>query len=796
MLPLALMPAVAQEPSMIFNPLTPLIPNEMAWNLKVLKEAGKADLTTKYPLIDLVEPPKDVVLRFKPGENVARKVFTVLFDPAHGKTSEAVVDLSTRKLISFRELPGVQPPIMMSEIERVTQIVRSDGGWQAAIKKRGITDFEHVQLDPWSAGMTLDPDEESRRIVRAVAHYQGAKQHNAYGHPIEGVVAYVDLNENRVYKLVDTGVIPVPKTPADLDEKSVGTARAAPRPLDILQRQGPSFEVSGNAVRWQKWHFRFSMHPREGLVLHTVGYDDGGKVRQVLYRANLSEMYVPYGDPSTNWAFRNVFDEGEYGIGRLAGSLEPQTDVPPNAVFFDALFADSAGQPFLKRNAVALYERDGGLLWKHNDGTDSGNQSRRARDLVLTSISTVGNYDYGFSWVFHQDGSLEMEVQLTGIMQPRAVDASSKAHTRPGEPNGHLVAPGIVGVPHQHFFNFRIDMDVEGARANRVVEINTVAQPGGPDNPSMTGMLMQETPLRTESEGQRDVNMATGRKWKIENTAVKNALGQPVGYLLVPEETTVPLAAPDSWYRKRAGFINHHLWVTPFDASQESAAGSYPNQGKGGEGLPKWVEGNRPIDNTDVVLWYTFGITHTPRPEEWPVMPVHRAGFKLIPSGFFARNPALDVPRPWLPATAPVLDAVSVDPFTGNGPTQTFKAVYTDPKGAADLQVVYLNIGSTAGSAHGCWATYVRASNALFLYNDTSSEMLGPITPGAIATVSNSQCTLSGGGGRVAVAGNSLTVPFAITFTAGFSGTHNIYGLAQSYSGTRSPWQSLGTWTP
>ena len=54
------------------------------------------------------------------------------------------------------------------------------------------------------------------------------------------------------------------------------------------------------------------MHPREGVVLYRVGYEDDGKLRSILYRASLSEMVVPYGDPAPSWFFRGVFDEGEY----------------------------------------------------------------------------------------------------------------------------------------------------------------------------------------------------------------------------------------------------------------------------------------------------------------------------------------------------------------------------------------------------------------------------------------------------------------------------------------------------
>src|SRR5262249_45465342 len=157
-----------------------------------------------------------------------------------------------------------------------------------------------------------------------------------------------------------------------------------------------------NEVRWQNWRFRFTMHPREGLVLHQVQYEDKGKLRSVMYRGSLSEMMVPYGHNNQHWTYRNAFDEGEYGIGRYSGSLAVGEDVPNNSKLFDAVFADDFGKPYVVKNAVALYERDGGLLWKHFDMYGGKNVSRRSRELVITFITTVSNYDYGLNWIFHQ----------------------------------------------------------------------------------------------------------------------------------------------------------------------------------------------------------------------------------------------------------------------------------------------------------------------------------------------------------------------------------------------------------
>jgi primary-amine oxidase len=646
---LAIGSSAAAQDAGVAHPLDPLSKEEIAAAAQTLKASGKVTEAGRFATIVLREPPKAEVLNFKPGAPMRREAFAVVYERASNKTFEAVVDLKNRSVQSWKEIPGAQPSYLSEDIALTQSIVTSDPQWQAAMRRRGITEFDKVQVDPWPAGYFGFPDEEGVRVVRGVSFHRGDLK-NPYARPIEGVLAYVNLNSKKLIKVVDTGVVPVPKASAELDMKSVGQLRAAPKPLEISQPQGVSFETRGHEVSWQNWRFRYALHPREGLVLYTVSYEDQGKTRQVLYRGSLSEMVVPYGDPSATWFFRSPFDAGEAGIGGMAISLEPQIDAPGNSSFFNALFADDLGGAKDLSRAVALYERDGGVLWKHLDYATNHNESRRARQLVLSFFANVGNYEYGFNWVFHQDGVLEMEVLLTGIMsvkgvQPLAARAEAGGNHNNHDGFGHLVADGVLAVHHQHFFNFRLDLDVDGS-SNTAVEQNTEALPPGPNNPYHNAFVMKETTLRREREAQRQLNLASNRRWRVINPSVKNALGQPVGYLLSTGENSVPYAGPNSSARKRAAFMNAHLWVTQYEPGELNAAGYYINQSKGGEGLPKWTRANRAIENQDIVLWYSMGVTHQPRPEEWPVMPVHRAGFKLMPSGFFARNPALDLPKP------------------------------------------------------------------------------------------------------------------------------------------------------
>ncbi len=623
------------------HPLDPLTAEEITSAAGVLRAAPGFPRGALFSTIVLREPDKGDVLAHQPGAPVGRRAFSVVLDRRGNRTFEATVDLDAGRLASWSEVKGVQPLVTATEYELLPGIVRADARWRAAMRRRGIRDLDGVQIDGWAVG-EAPAARGGARLLRALSYLKDGSI-NFYGRPIEGVVALVDMNTGRVVEVEDTGVVPLATPGQELDERSTGT-REAPKPLVVRQPEGAGFQVDGQEVRWQKWRFRYTMHPREGLVLHTVGYEDGGRVRPILYRGSLSEMVVPYGDPAAGWRWRSAFDVGEYSVGRLASSIEPGTDAPGNATLLDATFAGDDGAPYVLEKAVGIYERDGGMLWKHFESYSGRNESRRARQLVVFFIATIGNYDYAVNWVFHQDGVLEVDAGLTGIMLPRGVPEARAAGHGAGPASGHLVAAGVVAPHHQHFFSFRLDLDVDGPD-NSVHEMNTRAVPPGPENPSGNAFVMEETLLGTERAAQRRMDMQAARTWAVVSSSARNALGGPTGYILVPGANALPYAAPESSVRRRAGFIDNHFWATRYDPGEMSAAGTYPNQSRGGEGLPQWVADDEPLAGQDVVVWYTLGTTHIPRPEEWPVMPVAHVGFRLIPGGFFSRNPALDVPR-------------------------------------------------------------------------------------------------------------------------------------------------------
>ncbi len=636
--------ALLSSPVRAEHPLDPLTAPEIEASIRIVRAKKALPAGVFFPQVALKEPPKNTVLSWPPGTALPRQAGLVIYDRTTNELSEAVVDLGTKKIVSWTSRPGAQPNVMLEEFEKFPAIVKADERWRAAMKKRGL-DPDKLWVDLWAAG-PMSPSEKAtgHRLLRGLA-YLAEGNKNPYAHPVEGVVALLDANTRKVIDLIDTGIVPVSKAPGDFDDASNPPARTGIKPLVISSPEGPSFTINGHELRWQNWVFRFALHPREGPVLYQVAYQDGDKLRGVLYRASLSEMLVPYGDPDSNWSFRNAFDEGEYGIGRMAGPIEPFRDAPANAAFVDADFADDLGKPYKVEKAMAVYERDGGLLWKHLDVfVANQNQSRRARELVLAFIATISNYDYQLSWVFRQDGTIAVECGLTGIMLAKGVKAQTSAelHAEPMGHHAHLVAPGVVAPHHQHFFNFRLDFDVDGPD-NRVVEHNVRSAPAGPGNPMSNSIIMEETVLKSELKAQRDMNLASARKWKVVSASAKNALGDPTGYALIPGENSMPYLLESSSVRQKGRFIDHHLWVTRYADDEMYAAGPYPNQSLAGQGLPAWTKADRDLNGKDIVVWYTFGVTHIPRPEDWPVMPTHSTGFKLMPIGFFARNPALDI---------------------------------------------------------------------------------------------------------------------------------------------------------
>ena len=618
------------------HPLDALAADEIRAAVSVVRESGRVDEAVLFSMVTLDEPSRDTVAAHRPGDPVERRVRLIVLPGPEAAVVEVVVSLASGQIIEWTPRPGVRPALLFDDSYRAILALRANPEWQKAMGRRGITDLEKVQIDPWPTGNFGNPLEEGRRVARCLSYYRQEPSDNGYARPVEGVLATVDAARGEVLEVLDIGVVPLPPGRGSYLPEDHEPLRRDLRPLDIVQPDGPSFSLDGNLLTWQHWSLRVSMEPLEGLVLRSIGYDDGG-LRPILHRASICEMVVPYGDPGPMHGWKNAFDVGEWGLGRMANSLALGCDCLGEITYLDAVFSSEHGKPYVVENAVCIHEEDYGILWKHNDMNAGRSEVRRSRRLVVSSIATVGNYEYGFYWYFYLDGTIQLEVKLTGIMSTQALS--------PGElpEYGALVAPELAAPFHQHLFCARLDLAVDGP-VNEAYEVSYETVPTGADNPWGNAFRQRSTRLESELGAQRDVDPASGRHWRFVNPGSVNGLGRPVAYKLVPGPTPTLLAQPDSSIGRRAGFARHNLWVTPYAPEQRRAAGDYPNQHVGGDGLPDWTAADRPLVGTELVAWHTFGVTHGPRPEDWPVMPVEYCGFHLLPVGFFDANPALDLP--------------------------------------------------------------------------------------------------------------------------------------------------------
>ena len=606
---------------------------------QILRDAGHVTDDSRFHGCCIHEPPKSEVAAWTPETEVDRRLDLVVRNGAD--VYEATVSITNSRVERWEHQPGVVPRIGLLEIRAVMDACRADPGFQAALKKRGIDDSATIQIDPWPTGDYGLDFEAGRRVQRCIAFHRPEPADNGYARPVDGLIVHIDVDTLEVLHLEDFGEWPVPSERGNYDQTSVeadfGPMRTDLRPVEITQPEGVSFSIDDNELTWQKWRMRIVVDDTEGLVLHRIGYTEDGHERPIIDRASLAEMIVPYGDTRASQTFKHALDAGEFGLGLMGNSLTLGCDCLGEISYLDGTQMLDDGTVYTLENAVCIHEEDFGIGWKHTDSHADTVEVRRSRRLVVSSIYTVGNYEYGIFWYFHLDGSIRLEIKLTGILTTRAhADGDDLTFAR-------VVAPEVSAPIHQHLFCFRLDMAIDGNR-NSVVEVNTEALPPGPDNPHGTAFAARETVLASEHQAMRTTNSSSSRYWRIQSDEATNRLGRPTGYRLLPSSTATMFATPESPHGQRGGFARHNLWVTPTEQSERYAAGAYPTQRNQGQGLPAYTAGNRPTTGTDVTVWHSFGLTHDVRVEDYPVMPTEYTGFLLVPDGFFDRNPALDVP--------------------------------------------------------------------------------------------------------------------------------------------------------
>jgi primary-amine oxidase len=621
------------------HPLDSLSAEEFRRTAETLRREGKVADGWRFISIELQEPEKSAVKAWRPGQPVPRRSFAVLLDRTENKTYEAVVDLTGGSVVSFEHIPGVQPNFTLDEFYEIDAAMHEHPDVIAALAERGFTDMDLVLIDTWTYAKALMPEKyRDRRLGWCDLWVRATPEGNPYGHPVSGLKLVVDMNTHELLEIERNHDFGHPEVDCEYVPSVRGTkVRTDLKPLHITQPEGASFSLDGSELKWQNWTMRLGFNFREGPVIYQLAFDDNGVKRDVAYRISLAEMVVPYRDPSFDHYRRTAYDIGEWGLGSMTTSLELGCDCLGEIVYADATLANTRGEPYTVKNAICLHEEDNAVMWKHVDHK-FGAEVRRQRRMVISCHATVANYEYLIYWRLYQDGNIECEIRATGIM---VTTPFPEGATPP--PYGTVVDVNTYAPYHQHFLVARLDLDVDG-EDNTVMEIDSVAPPVSADNPHGLALVTESTPITSEAHAARDFDWSTQRAWKVVNPNKTNKYGTNVSYKLVPGACFPPMMDPSTVQYLRAPVIGHTLWVTKNSAEERWPAGKYPAQSEIDTGMTEWIKDDAPLVNTDVVLWYVFGIHHITRMEEWPIMSVDTVSFWLKPSGFFDRNPSIDAP--------------------------------------------------------------------------------------------------------------------------------------------------------
>ncbi len=639
------LPAAALAPA-VYHPLDALTPAEYWVVYKAVRDAGHTQEKTIFSSVLLHEPEKQTVLDWKPGMPMERKADVVLYDK--GKSYAALVNITTAKVESFEELKGAQAPFTTAEENEVNDAIKHDQRIVDALKKRGITDLNLITCYATPGGYIGLKEQDGRRIGWGGCEYNIDSENGEEDREVGGIFFTVDMATKKLTRFEDYGVVPMPPV-SELYDPNGGPALPGTKPIVVSQPEGPSFTIKDGEVSWQNWHFRFRVDPRSGPIINQAALDYQGKRRSVLYEGSLSEMYVPYMDPEETWNSHVFLDAGEYFMNTGLGIPKPLIkgmDCPDYATYFSGTFFHDNGTPFVRPQLACLFERTlGDPAWRHAEQDNIS--GRPGRELVFRTIAVVGNYDYILDWRFEQEGAITIAVGATGELEVKPVKDKMDTMGKDPEGNtvefGHLVAPNTDGVDHDHFFSFRLDLDVDGVKNNFEVD-KLVQYKLPPASARKTIWAMKADCIGTEGSAMQDLSMQHPAMWRFVNPDVKNELGYPTSFEIMPGLTGVSLLSLDDWPQKRAGFSDHQLWVTPYDAKERYAAGVYVSGSKGTDGLPVWVKQNRNIMNTDIVAWYTMGFHHVPRPEDWPQMPTMWHDFTIRPFDFYSKSPLMDLP--------------------------------------------------------------------------------------------------------------------------------------------------------
>jgi len=609
--------------------------------------------------ISLRQPDKAVALKWSEGD-VALREADITFRSAF-KSFEVNYNFATQSLAEAVRMTDGQPTLSADgELTPSVERVNENPEVVAALARRNIDAGDGLCLPRTLGRYFADKaDPINDRLARFDCFYirgqtglQILPSTSAFARPIEGLTILYDIERDKIIELTDdyAGKDYPPHDIAAIEfHDGAIAARPDVRPVTLSRPEGHNFTVHGGRIDWQNWQFNIRFDPRLGTVLNRVGHVTEQGFRSVAYEIAMAEMFVPYQDSDPNWFYRTYFDMGEFGFGNMSTGLK-KNDCPSHALFQNVILHTADGRPVERESRYCIFEHDPGYpIWRHHESLYDGvpgmspHQSRASTELIVRMVSTIGNYDYFQDYVFQQDGRLRIRLVATGIDAVKGVFARTLQDPTAAEVTavGTLIAPNRLGVNHDHFFSYRIDMDVDG-QANNFTrhKLRAVPQAEGAPRQGIWGVVPHQ--VTTENQAQTKMRVDKPALLVFSSAAHQNAMGYPTSYQIMMPNVDALVSLQDETY-KRAAFVANSLWVTRFKRDEIFASGVGANQSPAGLGLPAYIADNENIENADIVAWPTIGFHHVPMAEDWPVMPAKVDEIILKPRNYFDRNPAIDL---------------------------------------------------------------------------------------------------------------------------------------------------------
>lgn len=638
------------------HPLDGLSGEEYEAITQILRDAGVASDTTLYPLIELIEPPKEEVLAWENGDDpLARRASVHLTTLDGSGFSEATVNLTTEEVERTTPATG-QPMVLFNEFVGAMEAALGHPDMVAGLETRGLTP-EDVFCLPLTAGNFFTDEYDGTRLMK-VPCYVNPEGSNFYARPIEGLYAVVDLSTGSALRVIDEGIIAIPEDPWGYtqDEIEVRTAlRPEANSVTLQQEGGVNYKFEDGMLEWDMWRMHLRVDKRPGPVLSNIDVKDGDEWRTLLYQAHLSEVFVPYMDPSEGVYWRTYMDSGEYGFGLFLSPLVAGVDCPTYATFVPAMIADDQGNPYEIPDAICIFERNiGDPAWRHFEifaqapDQFTPAEGRPATELVVRSASEVGNYDYLIDYRFMQNGQMEIKIGATGLDGVKGADASSMDDpTAAAETEfGTLIAPNLVAANHDHYFNFRLDFDIDQP-TNRFMTMDIVPADVADDSPRRSLWKVENNMPASEMDARYRISASEPRYFMLMNPDRKGSLGHNPGYMIHHGSVAYgPFDFKNDPPMKRNAYIEYSVWNTVFNTDERYAGGKYAMQSDGSDTLAEWVKEDAALQNKDIVTWFTAGFHHIPRIEDWPVMSTEWKTVHIMPHNFFPMNPAITIRNP------------------------------------------------------------------------------------------------------------------------------------------------------